>query len=100
MRSQGTTNLAAFGHEPSTAPVDEQVLLVTDAEGMWVKPFELPPAVNTRWPRFDAHGLYEGTITMSVRFRPTAVRGDVVLGVYRHATEVEYVRAYRVVADR
>ena len=97
---EGPLTLPAFGHEPLTAPVDEQVLLVTDTEGVWVKPFELPPAVNTRWSRFDAHGLYEGTITMPVRFRPTAVRGDVVLGVYRDATDVEYVRAYRVVADR
>lgn len=97
---RGPLTLPAFGHEPLTARVDEQVLLVTDTEGVWVKPFELPPAVNTRWLRFDAHGLYEGTITMPVRFRPTAVRGDVVLGVYRDATDVEYVRAYRVVADR
>ena len=98
---KGPTTLPAFGFEPLTAKTGVQALLVTDVGGVWLHPFQLPDdSVYAAWPRFDMDGFYEGTATMLPRFRPTAVREDVVLGVYRDATDVEYVRAYRLVADR
>ncbi len=95
---ESPSTLPGFGFEPHTKLVGEQALLVTDADGVWLKPFQLPDdSADASWPRFDADGLYEGTVTLSARFRATAVRGDVVLGVYRDSVDVEYVRAYRVV---
>ena len=92
---KGATTLPAFGFEPLTHLIGESALLVTDMGGVWLKPFRLPDdPVNPAWPRFDADGFYEGTATMLPRFRPTAVREDVVLGVYRDTTDVEYVRMY------
>lgn len=98
---KGPGTLPAFGVEPLTARVGEPAMLVTDLDGVWLRPFQLPDdSVNVPWPRFTGDGLYEGTVTLPPRFRPTAVRGDLVLGVYRDATDVEYVRAYRLAAHR
>ena len=97
----GPIAFPAFGSDPLTARVGEPTLLVTDAGGVWLRPFSFPDdSGSVGWPRFDADGFYEGTTVVSSHFRPTAVRGDVVLGVYRDTTDVEYVRAYRLVADR
>ena len=98
---KGPGTLPAFGVTPLTARVGEQSLLVTDVGGVWLQPFRLPgDSTRPSWPRFDADGFYEGVATMPARFRPTAVRGDVVLGVYRNEQDVESVRAYRLVMDR
>ena len=96
---RGPTTLPAFGYEPLSASYDEQAMLVTDLDGLWLQPFQLPDSVGAAWSRFDAQGLYEGTVALPARFRPTAVRGDVVLGVYRDAADVESVRAYRLIED-
>jgi hypothetical protein len=98
---RGPEAVPAFGVEPLTARIGEEALLVTDRDGVWLRPFALPDdSAAQAWPRFDADGLYEGTVTLPARFRATAVRGDVVLGVYRDEADVEYVRAYRVVERR
>jgi hypothetical protein len=91
--------LPAFGFDAYTARVGEQALLVTDAGGVWLLPFQFPDdSVSAPWPRFDAEGRYEGTVTLPARFRATDVRGDMVLGVYKDSTDVELVRAYRVIS--
>ena len=97
---RGPTTLPAFGNEPLTASYDEQAMLVTDLDGLWLQPFQLPDSAGAAWLRFDAQGFYEGTVTLPARFRPTAVRRDVVLGVYRDTADVEHVRAYRLVVSR
>jgi hypothetical protein len=98
---RGPGTVPGFGVEPITARVGETALLVTDAEGVWLRPFTFPADSGPQaWPRFDADGLYEGTVTLPARFRATAVRGDLVLGVYLDATDVEHVRAYRVAERR
>jgi hypothetical protein len=95
---ESPSTLPGFGFEPHTMPVGEHALLVTDADGVWLRPFQLPgDSATAPWPRFDADGLYEGTVTLPARFRATAVRGDAVLGVYRDVDDVEYVRAYHLV---
>ena len=100
-RLRSPPTLPAFGFDPMTSMVGEQALLVTDAGGVWLHPFQFPhDSTAAPWPRFDAEGLYEGTVTLPPRFRATAVRGDVVLGVYMDSTDVEVVRAYRLVAQR
>lgn len=92
----GPTTLPAFGDEPLTQSYDDAIL-ITDAGEVWVKPFELDEAVRRAWLRFDADGLYRGTVSVPARFRPTAVRNDVVLGVFRDGQDVESVRAFRIV---
>jgi len=95
---EGPSTLPAFGFEALTALTGQQAVLVTDRGGVWLHPFALPDdSTALDWPRFDADGFYQGTATMPLRFRPTAVRGDVVLGVYQDRFDVEYVRAYRLV---
>jgi hypothetical protein len=90
--------LPGFGFDSFTATVGKQALLVTDVGGVWLLPFQFPDdSVPAPWPQFDADGLYEGTVALPARFRATAVRGNVVLGVYRDGVDVEHVRAYRVV---
>ena len=98
---RGPAAVPGFGVEPLTARVGETALVVTDRDGVWLRPFAPPgDAAAQAWPRFDADGFYEGTVTLPARFRATAVRGDVVLGMYRDAADVEHVRAYRVVERR
>jgi hypothetical protein len=97
---RGPTTLPAFGYEPLTASYDEQAMLVTDLDGLWLQPFQLPDSAGAAWWRFDARGFYEGMVTLPARFRPTAVRGNVVLGVYRDSTDIESVRGYRIVEGR
>ncbi len=93
---KGPPTLPAFGFEPLTARVGEQAMLVTDVGGVWLQPFHLPnDSRNPPWPRFDSDGLYEGTVQLPARFRPTAVRGDMVLGVYKDSLDAESIRAYR-----
>jgi hypothetical protein len=96
----GPTTLPAFGFEPLSARY-EQTVLVTDASGVWLRPFQFPDdTAGAVWPGFNANGYYEGTVSMPPRFRPTAVNGDIVLGVYQDSLDVESVRAYRVVERR
>ena len=91
--------LPAFGFDAYRARVGEQALLVTDAGGVWLLPFQFPDdSTSEPWPQFDANGLYEGTVTLPARFRATAVRGNVALGVYKDSTDVELVRAYRLIS--
>lgn len=97
---EGPRTLPAFGFEALTAVVGQQAVVVTDEGGLWLHPFRLPDdTAALAWPRFDAEGFYEGTALMPPRFRPTAVRGNVVLGVYQDALDVEFVRAYRLIAS-
>jgi len=39
---EGLATLPAFGFEPLTAKVGQQALLVTDVDGVWLQPFQLP----------------------------------------------------------
>jgi hypothetical protein len=95
------SRVPAFGFEPLTARVGERALLITDVGGVWLRPFSLPEDANGKaWPRFDADGFHEGWVLMPPRFRPTAVRGDVLIGVYRDTTDVEYIQGYRVVLNQ
>lgn len=92
----GPTTVPAFGDEPLTQGYDE-ALIVTDVGGVWVRPFALDGSASSEWPRFGPDGRYEGTVTVPSSFRPTDVRGDVVLGVHRDRQDVESVRVFRVV---
>ncbi|HEX9727002.1 MAG TPA: 6-bladed beta-propeller [Gemmatimonadales bacterium] len=95
---KGATTLPGFGRDPLTARLGERTLLVTDLDGVWLQPFQLPSdSIDAPWPRFSADGLYEGVVMVPPGFRPTAVRGEIVLGVYQDSRDVEFVRAYRVV---
>ena len=86
----------AFGLEPVTARLGESGLLVTDVGAVWLRPFHLPGDSADLWPMLGADGQYEGMITIPARFRPTSVRGDIVLGVHQDAMDIERVRAYRI----
>lgn len=92
----GPATLPAFGRGPITGRIGEEPIVVTDLGGIWLQPFSVGDPIDNDWPRFDAAGVYEGVVVMPDGFRPTAVRGDVMLGVYRDSSDVEYVRAYRI----
>lgn len=94
----GPTVVPAFGAEPLTQGFLETIV-VTDSESIWIKPFQLVDSAASEWPRFNASGLYQGTVTVHGRFRPTAVRGDIVVGVYKDQSDVESVRGYRLRND-
>jgi hypothetical protein len=94
-------SLPAFGCEQLTQLVGEKGLLVTDTDGVWLRPFHLPDHSGaSSWPMFDASGQFEGIATMPPGFRPTAVLRDLVLGVHRDSLDVESVRVYRMAVDR
>lgn len=92
----GPATLPAFGRGPITSRIGEEPIVVTDDGSVWLQPFSVGEQVDNEWPRFDAAGVYEGVVVMPEGFRPTAVRGDVMIGVYRDSLDVEYVRAYRI----
>jgi hypothetical protein len=93
---RGPNTRPAFGLEPLSAKLGEAALLVSDSGSVWLRPFHLPGDSVNDWPRLGPDGLYEGTVVMPTDFCPTSVRGDVVLGVYRDAMDVESVRGYRI----
>lgn len=96
---RGPDTWPAFGLEPLSAKLGESALLVTDSGAVWLRPFRLPGDSVNEWPRLRPDGLYGGTVVMPTGFRPTSVRGDVVLGVHQDALDVERVRAYRIRRD-
>jgi hypothetical protein len=53
-----------------------------------------PTSTTARWIVFGADGLYRGTVTLPGPFQIRDAGSDYVLGVYRDATEVEFVRMY------
>jgi hypothetical protein len=55
----------------------------------------LTDSASVEWWRFDGDGLYEGVVSVPGTFTPTAVRGNLVLGVHRDGMDVESVRVYR-----
>jgi hypothetical protein len=91
---RGPDTRPAFGLEPLSAKLGESSLLVTDS--VWLRPFLLPGDSVNEWRRLRPDGSYGGTVLMPTGFRPTSVRGDVVLGVLQDARDVEHVHAYRI----
>jgi hypothetical protein len=97
---RGPTTLPGFGFEPLTVLVGEQPLLVTDLDEVWLLAFQLPDdSASEKWFRLDAEGRYQGTVAMPACFRATDVREDVVLGICRDSSGVEYVHAYRLIVS-
>jgi hypothetical protein len=61
---------------------------------VWVQLDEYP-STSPRWLVFGADGRHRGTVTLEGPFVIRDIGPDYVLGVYRDATEVEFVRMYR-----
>lgn len=99
-RLRGPERLPVFGSEPVTARYGESPMIVTAAGSVWLQPFVIGDSTATAWPVYDAEGYYAGRIELPARFRPTAVRGELMVGVYRDSMDVEFVRAYRLEATQ
>ena len=52
------------------------------------------PSIPSRWDLFDPDGMLLGRVTLPARFRPEAVSGREVVGVWHDEFEVEYVLRY------
>jgi hypothetical protein len=72
--------------------------VATEEGGLWVKDFVLPGAEGTpeRWTIFDPDGRIHGMVDLPAQFRPLHVDADTVLGVFRDALDVEYIRGYTI----
>ncbi|HEX7051745.1 MAG TPA: hypothetical protein VF188_16185 [Longimicrobiales bacterium] len=97
---RGPENLPVFGTGPLAARIGQSPMIVTDEGGVWLQPFAIGDSIDSAWQVYDSEGYYAGRIELPARFRPTAVRGDLVVGVYRDSLDVEFVRAYRLEATR
>lgn len=67
----------------------------TAGEGMFGLFGGFPPDESI-WDRFDAEGSYLGFVRLPPRFRPEAVQGDDVVGVWADGFDVEHVVRYTV----
>jgi hypothetical protein len=81
---------------PSEMPAYAE--LVADASGnLWVRGYDPDPAVPSRWSIFAPDGRWMGGVEFPARFRVHEIGADHVLGVWRDAEDVEYVRRHRLV---
>jgi hypothetical protein len=99
-RLRGPERLPVFGNEPLTSLVGQSPMIVTAAGSVWLQPFTIGDSTASAWPVYDSEGYYAGRIELPARFRPTAVRGELMVGVYRDSMDVEFVRAYRLGATQ
>lgn len=83
---------------PETRPAYGR--LRVDSEGnLWVSAHALAPAEPTSWDVFDPGGRWLGAVRVPEDLRVHGIGGDWVLGVWRDALGVEYVRMYRLVKN-
>ncbi|HEX2168211.1 MAG TPA: hypothetical protein VHG09_13335, partial [Longimicrobiales bacterium] len=54
------------------------------------------PVLPTTWTVFSSDGILLGDVELPARFLPLVFDEDVVAGIYRDESDVEYVHVYRV----
>jgi hypothetical protein len=77
---------------PATRPAYGP-LLVDDAGALWVGSFERSGPSRT-WTVFGRDGMLQATVTLPAGFQLRQVTGDLAIGTWRDALDVEYVRVY------
>ncbi|MHB1195116.1 MAG: 6-bladed beta-propeller [Longimicrobiales bacterium] len=88
--------LSALDNEdrPSLLPAYDRVL--TSADGhVWAQVYESDLASPHEWDVFDAQRRFVGRVHVAAGFYPMVISADAVVGVWRDAMGVEYVRVYR-----
>lgn len=86
---------------PETMPAYAR-LLVDDEGNLWVgepvAPFGLAsPDDEYHWDVFDRDGVFLGTVSHALRFAPSHIGSDFVLGVWYDEDGVQQIRMYRLV---
>jgi len=79
---------------PATRPAYGP-LAVDDAGNLWVGSYEVAGPARS-WTVFDPDGRLRATVRVPPRFALRDVAGGVMVGTWRDALDVEYVRAYPV----
>jgi hypothetical protein len=69
-------------------------LIVADDGSIWVEAFRWQRDEPRRYLIFDAAGQLRARAEAPLRSRPTAIRGDRVLALWRDADDIEHVRIY------
>lgn len=69
-------------------------ILVDDHGMLWVAEYDLSDAKESVWWIFEHSGVLRAKAILPARFRPMHIGDDFVLGVWRDAIDVEYVRMY------
>lgn len=92
--------LSAVGHEaqPATTPAYDK-LLVSDDGYVWVQVYESRVSAPHNWDVFDRDRRFVGQVHVPGDFLPMVVTRDQLVGVWRDALGVEYVRAYRILRE-
>lgn len=84
---------------PPTRPAYGELLV--DREGnVWVSDYVRAPATPHAWTVFAADGRLLGDVEVPDRFSILEIGNDWILGVWRDALDVEYVRLYGLVKTR
>jgi hypothetical protein len=78
---------------PKTLPA-HGALLVDDRGRTWVREYTGPGQAEQRWTVFEEGGVLLGTVGMPLKFRPTHIGDDFVLGLAKDEDDVEHVRMY------
>lgn len=88
--------LSALDHElrPTLLPAYDRVLAAADGH-VWAQVYESDLAAPHAWDVFDTQRRLVGRVHVAAGFYPMAITTDAVVGVWRDAMGVEYVRAYR-----
>jgi hypothetical protein len=89
--------LSALDNEnrPSLLPAYDRVLAAADGH-VWAQVYESDIAAPHEWDVFDTQRRFVGRVHVAAGFYPMAITTDALVGVWRDAMGVEYVRAYRV----
>lgn len=87
--------LGALDHElrPSLLPAYDRVLASADGH-VWAQVYESDLASPLQWDVFDGDRRFVGHVSVPGGLYPMAITADGVVGVWRDAMGVEYVRVY------
>jgi hypothetical protein len=119
-RSNSRREFADYLAGKTTLPIPDHVpplgeILVSPDGGFWVERVDegpLPefalsatfgfwgrvPEYGSTWDLYDRNGIFLGAIRLPRRFRPEAVDGLEVVGVFADDLDIEYAVKYRAVA--
>lgn len=92
-----TESVLASLSYPETLPAHDELRVDLDGN-LWVREYALPGSSGpSRWHVFDPDGRLVGPVELPAGFQVLDIGGDYVLGVWRDALGVEYVRMYELV---
>jgi hypothetical protein len=82
---------------PPRDPPGYRMVRAASDGSLWIQEPRATVDSSTSWIRANSEGAPTGMVELPARFRPFAIDGEDVLGVWLDESDVNFVRAYRLV---